>query len=157
MTKLTEQQERFCRYIIEGLTQTEAYKRAGFKAKTDDVAGANASRLIGNDRIKARLEELRKPIAAEASVTLAWLVKRAIRILDAAEEDRAHSASVAALKELGILSGERVERSERTNRNVTVDDLSDSDLSAYLASDGGEGAIEAPVRPSKPDTLHGIH
>jgi phage terminase small subunit len=153
VSDLSEQQERFCRYIVEGMNQTDAYKAAGYKGAYKSLKD-NAARLIAIDSVASRIAELRSKHAAEHDITLAYLVQRAVRILNAAEEDRAHGAAVAALKELGVLSGERVERSERTNRNISVDEYSDEDLTAYLASNGSAGAIAEASRAKGSDPVH---
>ena len=36
---LSDQQDRFCRFLAQGMTATDAYKHAGYKAKNDNVAG----------------------------------------------------------------------------------------------------------------------
>jgi len=150
---LSEQQERFCRYIVEGMNQTDAYKAAGYKGAYKSLKD-NAARLIANDSVASRIAELRKPVAAKASVTLAWLIEQAKEVLVAAKTDAAHAASIAAIKELGVLSGERVEHSVRTNRNITVNEYSDEDLIAHLASDGSEGAIAEALRAAGSDFIH---
>ncbi len=154
MSDLSEQQERFCRAIVEGMNQTDAYKAAGYKCKDDNVAKVNASRLLTNANVCERIAELRKPIAAQTSVTLAWLIQQAQEVLIAAKADASHAASIAAIKELGILSGERIEQSIRTNRNITVDEYSDEDLAAYIASDGSAGAIAEAARAKGSDPVH---
>ena len=154
VTKLTEKQERFCRLIVEGKSGNEAYMEAGFNVSNDATARANASRLLTNANVCERIAELRKPIAAQTSVTLAWLIQQAQEVLAAAKADASHAASIAAIKELGILSGERVEQSIRTNRNITVDDFSDEDLAAYLASNGSAGAVAEAVRAKGSDPIH---
>jgi len=154
VTKLNEQQERFCRAIVEGMSGNEAYVEAGYKVSNDATARANASRLLSNANICERIAELRKPIAAQTSVTLAWLIQQAQEVLVAAKADASHAASIAAIKELGILSGERIEQSIRTNRNITVDEYSDEDLTAYLASNGSAGAIAEASRAKGSDPVH---
>ena len=154
MTKLNEQQERFCRLIVEGKSGNEAYAAAGYKVSNDATARANASRLLTNASICERIAELRKPLAAQTSVTLAWLIQQAQEVLIAAKADASHAASIAAIKELGILSGERIEQSIRTNRNITVDEYSDEDLTAYLASNGSAGAIAEASRAKGSDPVH---
>jgi hypothetical protein len=47
--------ERFANHIAAGMTQSEAYKAAGFRSKYPDSA---ACKLAGKDQIKARIEEL---------------------------------------------------------------------------------------------------
>lgn len=154
MTKLNEQQERFCRAIVEGKTGNEAYVEAGYKVSNDATARANASRLLTNASVCERIAELRKPMAAQTSVTLAWLIQQAQEVLVAAKADASHAASIAAIKELGILSGERIEQSIRTNRNISVDEYSDEDLTAYLASNGSAGAIAEASRAKGSDPVH---
>ena len=63
---LTPRQEAFCLAYAKCGNATEAYKAAGYKAKSDKVAGANAARMIGNDRVKARLGQLREETASVA-------------------------------------------------------------------------------------------
>jgi phage terminase small subunit len=154
---LTEQQERFCRFIVEGLNQTDAYKAAGYKAKSDSVAAANASRLIGNAKIQERLSQIRKPVSARAQVTLEWLIEQAQDILQAAMADSSHAASIAAVKELGILSGARIE----TRHNLNQDANEPSDLSRAQLLDiarAGRKGIAAPGDGAgKPDSVHPVH
>ena len=154
MSELSEQQERFCRAIVKGLNQRDAYKEAGYKSGSDAATDANASRLISNDKIVARIAELRKPAVKRTEVTLEWLIQQAQEVLKAAMADASHAASIAAIKELGILSGERIEQSIRTNRNISVDEYSDEDLTAYLASNGSAGAIAEASRAKGSDPVH---
>jgi phage terminase small subunit len=56
--------EAFARAILEGKSGREAYIAAGYKAAG---AEANASRLIRNDKVSARIAEL-KGKAAEGAV-----------------------------------------------------------------------------------------
>jgi len=39
-----------------------------------------------------------------------WLIQRAVKTLEISQENRTHFASIAALKEIGILTGLRVEK-----------------------------------------------
>lgn len=109
---LSEQQERFCLFMVEGKSQREAYRLAGYKCATEEATDANASRLISNAKVAARLAQLRERGAKRAEVTLEWLIGQAQEVLTAAKADAAHAASIAAIKELGVLSGKRVEKQE---------------------------------------------
>jgi hypothetical protein len=93
-------------------------------------------------------------MAVDATVTLSWLIQQAEEVLASAKADASHAASIAAIKELGILSGERIEQSIRTNRNISVDEYSDEDLTAYLASNGSAGAIAEASRAKGSDPVH---
>jgi hypothetical protein len=57
--------------------------------------------------------ELRAPIAEKLEITLAVLIERADQIYRQAIVAGQLNAAINALKELGVLSGKRVERSER--------------------------------------------
>lgn len=82
---ITDQQRRFADFILQGKTQTEAYKLAGYKSKDDDVAGANASRLIGNDRVAAYLASKREKVAKKLELTTEHFARRLERLASAAE------------------------------------------------------------------------
>lgn len=75
--KLTEKQKRFAdEYIISG-NATQAYKKTYSKVKKDEVARANASRLLTNANVKnyidERLEELKSERTADAQEVLEYL------------------------------------------------------------------------------------
>lgn len=77
MVKLTIKQEAFCLEYAASGNATDAYKKAGFKVQNDNVAAANAARLLRNakvkNRIKELMEELRAPKIAEATEVLEYL------------------------------------------------------------------------------------
>jgi phage terminase small subunit len=54
---VNEQQKRFADYYIETGNATEAYRRAGYKAKGKS-AEVNASRLLTNAKVKTYINEL---------------------------------------------------------------------------------------------------
>lgn len=58
--KLTEKQKAFCDYYIETLNATEAYKRAGYVVKNDNVAAVSANRLLRNVKIQKYIQERMK-------------------------------------------------------------------------------------------------
>lgn|SRR5690606_876851 len=75
--KLTEKQKRFADYYVELGNATEAYIKAGYKAKSNGVARANASRLLANANIskyiKERLEEKETERIAKQDEVLEFL------------------------------------------------------------------------------------
>ena len=91
---LTPRQEAFCLAYAKCGNATEAYKAAGYKAKSDKVAGANAARMIGNDRVKARLGQLREETAsvaiAEAVEVQEWLTK----VMRGQEDEKGDETSI---------------------------------------------------------------
>lgn len=122
-----QQHELFCQKIAEGMSQTDAYEAAGYKGSRKSLQD-NAARLIGNDRVQARIAELRANAAQEAQIDLAWLVRECAATYTAAKADKAYGPAVSALKELGILTGERIEKSVRENINRNVDEYDEAEL-----------------------------
>ena len=55
---LSMKQEKFCLEYAKSGNQRQAYLLAGYECKSDEAADANASRLLRNDKVKARLAEL---------------------------------------------------------------------------------------------------
>jgi hypothetical protein len=67
--KLSPKEERFCLAIVEGLSQSDAYRKAyksKAKARTIHV---EASRLMAQPQIAARIDELMKPVIAKAPMS----------------------------------------------------------------------------------------
>ena len=64
MANLTAKQEEFCQNIIDGCTQTEAYRRA-YNAENmlDKTMCEEASRMMNDRNISARIQHLRDNIA----------------------------------------------------------------------------------------------
>lgn len=136
--------ERFAQELAKGKSQVEAYAAAGYKP--DDGA---ASRLSGNVRIAARVQEIAQRGAKRAEVTIESLIQEAADIQASAVEAGQHSAAIAALTAKAKLAGLWVEKNENTNRNVDPAAVSDAELAAVIQSDGSQGASTAPVNSAK--------
>lgn len=61
--KLTGKQEKFCLEYAASGNATQAYKAAGYKAKSDSIAGVESHKLLKNPKIQGRLEELAAEMA----------------------------------------------------------------------------------------------
>lgn len=75
---LTPKQEKFVQGIIEGMSQADAYRSAySTKNMADKTIWENASRLMSDSKVKARVQELRDkvmtPSIMSAQERLAWL------------------------------------------------------------------------------------
>lgn len=74
---MTEKQKRFCDEYLIDLNGTRAYKAAYPSVKSDNVAGANAARLLKNASVRAyldeRLEQLRSERTATAQEVMEYL------------------------------------------------------------------------------------
>jgi phage terminase small subunit len=127
VTKLNEQQERFCRAIVEGMNQTDAYKAAGYKCKDDAVAQAAASRLLSNVIIADRIVKLREPIAAKFEITTDFIATELLNVWKASigADDRTNARQ--ALMDIAKLTGRIVDMSrvqaENVNYNLSADPL----------------------------------
>lgn len=61
---LNIKQEAFCMHYARTGNATESYKKAGYKVKNDNVAGASANQLLRNPKIQTRLQELAEELAS---------------------------------------------------------------------------------------------
>jgi phage terminase small subunit len=101
----------FARELASGKRPYEAAIAAGYP--DGSCAQRNAQKRAARADVKAMVAELRAPVAAKLEITLAVLIERADQIFKQAMAAGQFTAAVNALKELGVLSGKRVERSER--------------------------------------------
>ncbi len=83
-----ERHELFAQGIARGLTQEAAYREAGYEGSPDALM-ANASRLIRDDRVAARVAELNAAAisalqakADEAVASASWIVEKAVEVVD---------------------------------------------------------------------------
>lgn len=93
---LTPLQERFVLLLAQGKSQIDAYKEAGYRPATDKIAYERASRLAAQDKVKARLAELRQPAATAAVVTLENHLTDLHRLRNAAAARGQFSAAISA-------------------------------------------------------------
>ena len=78
---LNVNQEAFCLHYAKTGNATESYKKAGYKAKTENAICANATRLLRNDKIQARLKELADELASEKIANVKEIQERLTSIL----------------------------------------------------------------------------
>ena len=81
MVKFNARQQMFIDEYLVDLNGTQAAIRAGYSEKT---AGVQASRLLANDNIRARIEELKKTRADRLNLDAYWVLKRLMDISDRA-------------------------------------------------------------------------
>ncbi|SCZ72157.1 MULTISPECIES: terminase small subunit [Photorhabdus] len=63
---LTKLQQKFTLGILKGLNQTDAYRKAGGKAKTEDTARSCASEILTNPNVKAFLDAMNAEAISDA-------------------------------------------------------------------------------------------
>jgi hypothetical protein len=98
--------EKFCQAYATGVSAFGAYASV-YKGSG---ASQSAYKLLRNPQIQARIAELTGRAAASADVTRDDLIRMASDLHAAAFRDKAYGPATSALKELGILTGHRVER-----------------------------------------------
>ena len=117
--------------VAKGKTQLKAIEAAGY-APHD----SNASRLIGNDRVKLRIRELQQQAAMSVNIALQGQIEKLESLLEQAMVLNQISAGVAAVDKQNELMGLKIQRVE----NKRVDqfaNMSDEELEAYV--NGGRG------------------
>lgn len=129
VVKLNPRQEKFCVAYARSGNATEAYKEAGYKAKSEGVARTGASEILTNPNIKERLEELRKETSApkilDAQQIQEMLTIGANRALEKGNE----SAMCKCLEILNKMHGRYIQRIDMSTSTPIVikDDVGAAD------------------------------
>lgn len=118
---LTQKQETFCLAVIEGLNNSDAYRRAySADRMKPETVNRKAKALIDDGKIAARIDELRKPAVAAAQVTLEQHLMDLKRLRDLAESEGKYGPAIQAEMARGKASGLYV---EKTETKLTVDQV----------------------------------
>ncbi len=75
---LTDMQRRFVEEYVKNPNATEAYRKAGYKSQ-GRAAENNASRLMGNDRVKSAIEIALRAKSEQAKVDAAWVLTELVK------------------------------------------------------------------------------
>lgn len=113
---LTPKQETFALAVASGKTQSDAYREA-FKVRPTtkpETVNQQASRLMADRNISARVEELRKPIAHKVQITLESHIERLKELSDMAIEQGQMAAAIKAEELCGKAVGIYVEKKQIT-------------------------------------------
>ena len=111
--------ELFAQELAKGNTQAGAYRLAGY-ADTNRAGHKNASRMMTNDDIQARVAALQDVSAVAAGVTIASLTAKLEAAYDLAMAEKSPAAAVSAVLGIAKLHGLLVERSENLNSNLVI-------------------------------------
>ena len=86
---LTPKQEAFATGVAAGLSQAEAYRQAFPQSRkwTDKTVHEKASRLAAEDKVQARIQELRGKAAEANEVTIERIVAEVVKIAFANQRD----------------------------------------------------------------------
>jgi hypothetical protein len=121
--------EGFAQAVASGKSYTEAYM-ANYPTKSGAHAKEFGSKLaIRHPDVVARIASLRAVVTRDTQITLATLIALAQDALEFAFRTGNASAAVQAIKELGILSGHRVERREhQAVKKKDMREMSDAEI-----------------------------
>jgi phage terminase small subunit len=100
--KLTAKQEAFCQGIADGLGQADSY-RAAYDAEgmKDNTIYPLASKLMKNDKVAARISELRESVQEKQL----WSREMSVKALVQAYREGSGATKVSAVKELNAMHG----------------------------------------------------
>src|SRR5258708_2181782 len=124
-----QRHELFAQFIAMGMTFTAAYVKAGFA----DHDG-NASILARSEHVRARVEEIQGKAAKKVGVTVESLMDECEEAREGAMKSEQFAAAIAATREKGVLSGKRIERSERGQPGefADLDNMSAGELAEFI-------------------------
>lgn len=129
MRPLTELQAAFCRYLITGMTATQAAKEAGY---SPSYADRQAKQLLEKPQVAAELARLRSKIEAKAIVTAEDVLRG---LLHEAKSALTDAARVSAWAHLGKHLGLFTDRHEVTIRKPPSE-MTDEELDKALQDAG---------------------
>lgn len=114
---LTPKQEAFAQNIIQGMSQADAYRSAYSNTKmSDKTIWEAASRLMANDKVVARLTELRNELASpkimSAQKRLEWLTQ----LIESENETTGDKLKAADI--MNKMQGEYVQKVEAEVKNA---------------------------------------
>lgn len=114
---LTDKQHRFCEEFIKpGMDQAKALRAAGYTEKYVNTGGNG---ILKNPAIKAKIEELRKPLEKKYGVSRSKQIERLESIIAEAEKDSDRLKAIEIMnKMMGLNEPDKVEVT-----NVIRDDL----------------------------------
>jgi len=118
---LTSKQESFCHAVVSGMSQADAY-RAAFSAgkmKAETIQ-EEASRLMANPKVSARVVELRAPVIVKMQYGLEQAMLEAAEAFQVAKAKENGGAMVAAVQLRAKLNGLLVEKREAVTLPLVI-------------------------------------
>lgn len=125
MAKLTPKQARFIDEYLIDFNGTQAYMRAGYKAKNEDSAAVLASKLLRNVKVQEAIQAAQAKLSEACSVTQKMVIDGLKAEATLTGEGSSHSARVSAWGLLGKHLGMFVEKTENKTELVVKSGLED--------------------------------
>jgi len=122
MNDLTPKQEKFAQSVASGKSQADAYRLAYNAGNMkEETVWSNASVLMADNKVSARVDEIRKPIVECAQFTLDQHLINLMSLRDKAAEDGKWGAAIAAEIGRGKAAGLYVNKGDSDDdKNLTV-------------------------------------
>ncbi len=145
---LTPQEAQACVYRVQGLDQTEAYRRAfDVGRQSRKTSTEKASRLFARGNVQARIETLLDAARVQDLLSAGVWLDQLKTDVATARADKNHNAVMNGTRLLGQALGVL-----KDNVNVTVERrASDNELIALLAKDNPELAAALRQNLGAPD------
>ena len=132
--------ERMCRLMSQGQSAEQATKGAGYRYNS-----GNTSRIVDTPEFQERLHILIARRTAKSAAIVEVTTEKLIGYCEEARlmADRLNNpqAVIAAIKEMGVLSGKRIERSEQGEPGE-FEGLNEQELAEYIGQKMAELGIE---------------
>ena len=125
--KLNDKQKKFADEYIKCLNASDAYRKAGYKCKSDDVAKVCASKLLINPNVEEYIANVRQKLQKKTEITQEMILKELAVI---AFQDRTNLAKVV------------VENGKKIVDVTETDKLSEGDKSVIAGIKQGRNGIE---------------
>ncbi len=129
--KLTQKQERFCLAYVEGMTASDAYRKAyDAKRMKPETVNRKAKELLDNGKITARIAELRAPAVEAAQMTLEGHIDDLKNLRDRAARADHFGPAVNAEIARGKVSGLYTDKVDLTSKGKGLAGISFDGLTA---------------------------
>ena len=121
--KLTEKQKRFCEEYLVDLNATQAYFRAGYSAKNENIAGVEGLKLLRNPKIQKNISELRQKQSERTGITadtvLKELEKIALSDVEVSGKEKIKALELLG-KHLGMFNGQTEDPAAAENNLLDI-------------------------------------
>lgn len=102
--------ENFCLEIVQSGNGTEAYKKAGYKVKSDNAAAVGAAKLLRKAKVQQRIAELRNEMDSHKIMDAAE--RRELLTRFARDEDTGKTDRLRAMDLLNKMDGVYINKTQ---------------------------------------------
>ena len=102
--------ENFCLEIVQSGNGTEAYKKAGYKVKSDNAAAVGAAKLLRKAKVQKRIAELRSEMDSHKIMDAAE--RRELLTQYARDEETAKPDRLKAMELLNKMDGVYINKTQ---------------------------------------------